>query len=102
MVHACHAPMAIGFLAHGHAPSAQPAPRRIDGEFVLVPHCFANGVKRAFMNLQPRRGRLMKIALVNITILRSRQLAKVFSSDSLNALVHRAVSRCISEARAAS
>src|SRR6266576_2902362 len=66
MVHACHAPTAGGFLAHGHAPSAQPAACRIDGEFVLIPHRVAHGVERAFMNHEPRGGRLMKIALAEI------------------------------------
>lgn len=67
MMHAGHAPMAVAFLAHGHASAAQPTLCHIDGEFILVPHGFADRMKCAFSNPQMRLGSYMKVALAKIS-----------------------------------
>src|SRR5215469_191952 len=66
MVHAGHAPVAVGSFAHGHAAAAQAARLHIDRELILIPDGLANGMKGALMNVKPRGGSLMKIALTEI------------------------------------
>src|SRR5690349_23825970 len=67
MVHGGHAPTAIGFAAHGHAAAMELSARGLDGEIVLVPDGFADGMEGALRNFQAGRGFLVKILIAKIS-----------------------------------
>src|SRR5260370_17062272 len=66
VMHARHPPAPFGLLAHGHAAPVQHSAYGFKREFIFVPDRFADGVKRALPNLQPRRRLLMKIAVAKV------------------------------------
>lgn len=66
VVHGGHAPAALGFLAHGHAAAVEFAARGLDGELVLVPDRFADGMEGTLLDFEMRGRGLVEIFFAEV------------------------------------